>query len=385
MGFAVNHLIKNGKILQILNDFVIKEEVCNMNCDYCLTEGAALKEKHDFTRDKGRLNFKLDLIEKELVYSKGYSLKESIDKCLDKYLEGFDAPILKISGGEVLLIKNLSDLLVNQSTNYEVVQVLTNGMLFNDELVQRLKEIPNINIQFSLDGHTLQMNNCRVKSQELQNRLLSNLDQLVSNGITTEIYCVVSCQNIDFLPHFAKYVHTNYGDKVHLVFFPVRQGAAKRFLPQVDRLNGLAELIEEYHCYESILPPLAYLQEMYLYLKTRRRESRCYVPLTMFQDFEDGIVTPCPNCWTVQIGNLLEEKDTVIQNMAGNRIYKLMTAQPPLAPFCVKCYTDYHLFNLYFNGVIGLDEMVGNRPLLQGQKVKERLGELKEILSTKVP
>lgn len=382
MNFDINNFKKEGKILHILNDFVVKEEVCNLSCDYCLTEGANLKESHQFTRENGKLNFILKEIKDNLIYKEGYEIKDTIDKIVQIYLNNFDAPIFKISGGEVLLIDNIVELIKSQSKHYEVVQILTNGTLINEELVIKFKEILNINIQLSLDGHTLDMNFCRVKTEKQNQRLLNILDMLVKNDITTEIYCVLSKVNIDYLPSFVEYLIDKYGNKVHLALFPVRQGAAKHFLPDVEKLDGLEKVVYNYDKYKSILPPLPYLVEIYDYLKTRRRKSRCYVPLTMFQDFDDGIVTPCPNCWTVNIGNFNSDVNNVIGNIGKHKIYELMTAQPPLTSFCQKCYTDYHLFNLYFDNKITLDEMCETRPLLQGQRVRERFIQLKNCLDS---
>lgn len=383
MYFNIENLKMGGRYLQILGDFIIKEEICNLSCDYCLAEGSTLKDKHFFKRVDGKLNYRLDQID-ALVYEDGYRLKEEVDQGLKLYYEKFDAPIIKFSGGEVLLIKNLARLLQAQSKYYEVVQVLTNGTLFNDQLTDELAGIPNINIQFSLDGHTLEMNYHRVKSEGMNKKLLDNMDLLVSKGIKTEAYCVVSNRNIDSLPDFIEYLLRRYGNKVHLILFPVRQGAAKTFMPDPENLNGFKYILDKYPEYQEILPPYAYLEEMYDYLTTRKRKSRCFVPLIMFQNFDDGLITPCPNCWTVGLGNLLEDTGKVIAKIGSERIYHLMTNNPPIAPFCTKCFADYHLFNLYFNGAITLDEMGRTRPLLSGVKVKSRLAELKKILNENI-
>lgn len=378
MYFDIEKLKVNGKYIQILGDFIIKEEVCNLNCDYCLFEDAKLKDKHYLERVDGKLNYRLDMVQ-DLCYQDGYKLKEEVDRGIETYNKNFDAPIIKFSGGEVLLVKNLEQLLEEQSKNYEVVQVLTNGTLFNPKMVDRLKGIPNINIQFSIDGHTLDMNYNRVKTESMNKLLIDNFDMLVKNGITTEAYSVISIKNIDKLTQFAEYLKDRYGDKVHFTFFPVRHGAAKNFLPDKDELSGLNRLIERYDDFKSILPPLAYILEMQDYMITGKRKSRCFVPLVMFQNFDDGLITPCPNCWTIKLGNLLDDTQNVINSIGKGSGYNLMTNCPPVAPFCVKCFADYHLFNLYFNNVITLEEMSRTRPLLQGPRVQARMKQFKEI------
>ncbi len=381
MYFDMEKVKVNGKYLQLLGDFIIKEEVCNLSCDYCLSEGAKLKDKHSFERIDGKLNYRLDMLG-ELIYQEGSSLKQEVDRGLKIYYDNFDSPILKLSGGEVFLIRNFVELLRNQADKYEVIQVLTNGTLLDEEIIKELQSVPNVNIQFSLDGHSLSMNYNRVKSEEMNKRLLRNFDRLVQAGIPTEAYAVVSRQNIDHLPAFTEYLLDKYGSKIHFTFFPVRQGAAQKFLPSPDELQGLETLMSKYEEYKSILPPYQYIEEMHDYMKTGKRKSRCYVPLIMFQNFDDGIATPCPNCWTVNIGNLLEKPETVAGRIGQDSIYNLMTNSPPIAPFCIKCFADYHLFNLYFNDVVSLEELSRTRPLLQGPKVQKRLTELKDIFVT---
>lgn len=121
---------------------------------------------------------------------------------------------------------------------------------------------------------------------------------------------------------------------------------------------------------------------MISFIENGFRQSQCSVPKIMSQIFDDGIITPCPNCWTVQIGNINSSFDTVTENMHNHRIYELMTAKKPRAPFCTQCFTDYHLFNLYFNNELTLEEIAQNRPLLQGKRVQERL-ELLKLFSSK--
>lgn len=379
MYFNIEKLKKDNKYMQLLGDFIIKEEVCNLSCDYCLSEGSQLKDKHFFQRKDGKLNYRLDLLD-ELRYEDGYKLKEEIDKGLKIYNHQFDAPIMKFSGGEVLLIKNFIELLKIQSENYEVLQILTNGTLFDKEFVGQLKLIHNVNIQFSIDGHTLQMNKNRIKNEVMNKKLMDNLKMLVDNDITTEVYCVVSKTNIDYIPDFIEYLLENFGSKVHLVLFPVRQSAAALYMPEPDKLQGIEAVLNNYDKYKSILPPIQYLQEMYDYMKTGIRKSRCYVPLVMFQNFDDGIITPCPNCWTTKLGNIVENTNEVISRIGSDNVYNLMTNNPPITKFCQKCFADYHLFNLYFNDIVEMEDLARTRPLLQGDKVQERLREIKQIL-----
>jgi MoaA/NifB/PqqE/SkfB family radical SAM enzyme len=85
-----------------------------------------------------------------------FSMKK-LNRMLDIMEENFDIPILKISGGEIFLVNGIIDLFEDRASHYTVLQALTNGTLLNEEKVARMAEIKNLQVQFPLDGHTLDM------------------------------------------------------------------------------------------------------------------------------------------------------------------------------------------------------------------------------------
>ncbi|HWT73249.1 MAG TPA: radical SAM protein [Mobilitalea sp.] len=379
--FDFKNLEVEGKYKQFFLDFIVKEEICNLNCDYCMNENNNLKDTHVFERKDGRLNFRLDKVN-ELVYDERFQLKRDIDAVLDKYDQIFEAPVIKISGGEILMVKNIDKLIRKLANSYEVVQLLTNGILINANFIEKVRNISNLHVQLSLDGHLLEMNYNRVKSNEMQNRLLKALDLLVTNNIITEIYCVITKQNIDYLPQFAEYLLKLYGNKVKLLPFPVRQKPGKKFFPERDHLQGLETLLQDFDKYQDIMPPKLYLEELYTFMKKHKRSGRCYTPLIANQLFDDGVVTPCPNCWTIQLGNLMESIQEVTNNLGTNRIYNLMINFPPVASFCRGCFTETDVLNLYFDDRLSLEELGLSRPLFRGPRVKSSLARLKQIFQT---
>lgn len=378
MSFDFDKLKSDGRYRQFYLDFVVKEDVCNLSCDYCLNEHNKLKDNINFERKDGKLNFRLDKLD-ELVYSDGYKLKDTVDAVLQEYHRTYDSPILKLSGGEILLVKNISQLIKKQAEIYEVVQLLTNGTMVNKAFIEEVKDIRNLHVQLSLDGHTLEMNYNRVKSEEMNAKLLKALDLLALSGLVTEIYCVITKQNIGRLPNFLEYLKHNYGDTVKLFPFPVRQGAGKVMLPGAEELSPLEDIINNYDRYNGILPPKLYMEELYSFIRKHKRSNRCYIPLIASQIFDDGIVTPCPNGWTIQIGNIINSKDEVLNNQKNNRIYSLMSNDPPVAHFCLDCFTEVDILNLYFAGKLTLKDLEASRALYRGDRVKNLLIELKSV------
>lgn len=370
--------INNERIPLLINDFVIREDICNSRCEYCLIGDSSIKEDRLVERTEGIVRFDPKKIKEPLLYQSGAPLKTRIDKVLNVMEDYIDASILKISGGEVFLIKNIIGLLEDRHTHYSNIQVLTNGTLLNQEVIERLADIPNMNVQFTIDGHTLEMNSYRVKTQNLQDKLMKNLNLLVEYEIPVEINCVLTNKNTENLDEFVEYL-LRYEGKLTLLPYPVRGTAKSKYFPLPEQLKGIEKLIKNYTLYQRVLPPLIYLSSLLEYLVTKRRTLKCSLPLCMFQLFDDGIITPCVNMWTVILGNILnEEPKPVFDKIGKEKIYNLMLTDKPSTPFCKQCFTPWDIINLYFQGEISI-EVLCEMPLYNRGEIKRKLERLKEI------
>lgn len=370
--------INNERTPLLVNDFVIREDICNSRCEYCLIGDSLLKEERRVEKIDGIVRFDPKKIKEPLLYQSGAPIKTRIDKVLNVMEDYIDASILKISGGEVFLIKNIIGLLEDRHTHYSNIQVLTNGTLLNQEVVEKLANIPNINVQFTIDGHAFEMNSYRVRTQNLQNRLLKNLDLLVEYKIPVEINCVLTNKNTENLDKFAEYL-LRYEGKLILLPYPVRGTAKSKYFPLPAQLKGIERLIKNYTLYRGVLPPLIYLSTLLEYLVTRRRVLKCSLPLCMFQLFDDGIITPCVNMWTVILGNILnEESKPVFDKIGKEKIYNLMLTDEPSTPFCKQCFTPWDIINLYFQGEISVETLC-KMPLYAREEIKGKLERLKQI------
>ena len=368
--------------MQLINDFVIKEDMCNLACDYCMTSNwNFLKEKRTARERSSSANTNraepLDYLDNRL-------LRQSIDSTLDSYDKYFNAPILKISGGEIFLIRNIAKLVARESTRYDAVQILTNGTLLESAVLDELKGLGNVSFQVSLDGHTPRMNRLRTRSDRLHDRLLTNIDSIAANHFPLEIYCVITKQNVEELPSFLDYLSCKFGSAVCLIPFPARHASGEPFLPEKHQLWTFEKILADYDKYRDILPSDRYLKLIYDHLlNNEKRSIRCYVPFIMMQSFEDGSVTPCPYNWVQQSGNLVSDPVSLCGSYGVSTMYHMRTTKQPWAPFCKTCHTDSILFSLYFDGAISLHELVRNRPVLQSQPVRKRLKTLEAIFHSK--
>jgi len=230
---------------------------------------------------------------------------------------------------------------------------------------------------------TLAQNRYRTASKRLLETVLAAIARMVELSIPIEIYCVLTNANCGTIDSFVDYICEELRGKVYVSIFPVRGSGSSVFAPGSADLSGLSRLLSRYAVYRHVLPPLAFLEELYRILGGAKRLSRCYVPLIMFQSFEDGIVTPCPNCWTVKLGNIIDSPQELAASSGSSRVVSLMCETSPFFPFCKRCITDYHAFDLFFSGTIGVEDLCWNRPSLQGPRVQEALSDLRRQIKAR--
>lgn len=352
----------------LVNDFVVAEENCNMKCEYCLTYISQFKEKH-------KLNQKQSL--ELLKYEPGEKLKINMDSVSESINKSFDVAILKVSGGELLLIKGIQKYIEEQSKKYKVVQVLTNGLLLNEEMLYAYKKIGNICMQISIDHHTLVGNQYRTRKTKVLNRILANIDMTIRMGIPLEINCVLTDKNTGVVNEFAEYL-LQYQSGVMLFPFPVRGSHRDLFYPKVEQLSGIQKIIDDYSRYERIMAPKVYLEYLLKFLKSGVREMRCSLPGLALGTFEDGTLTPCPNYWFTNIGSLLEgEKDKIITKVGYDKIYKLLMSSGNKFSECKKCFTPWETLNLYIEGILSIDELCRS-PLYSFPGIKDYIISMKD-------
>lgn len=332
--------------MMLVNDLVIKETICNMNCAYCLTNTSSFNANIVNKMEKDCLN-----------YTYGTKLYQNMDKVTNIIYKNFKPSILKISGGEILLINNIIDYIKKHCSNYKKIQILTNGLSLTIPFINELKSISNACLQISLDHHTLYGNFYRTNCNKFLKRILMNLDYAVSQNIPIEINCVLHDRNTPIIDEFAEYL-LKYKNKVILLPFPVRGKIKDKFKINLDKLKGFERLINNYQKYQSILPPKIYLEYLYRFIYNGKREINCYLPLLSIGSFEDGTITPCPNYWFTSLGNVISENEEyIIERISKNNIYKILCNRKHLVNECSNCFTPWEILNLYVDNQLTLNEL----------------------------
>jgi MoaA/NifB/PqqE/SkfB family radical SAM enzyme len=352
----------------VVNDLVIAEDSCNLSCEYCLTGQSMFKQQHLLQRifDPPRPNSCLP----------GTDLHDRLQAILDSVATQ-DIPVVKISGGEVFLVRGIMAFIEHLSARYETVVVLTNGLLLTDNKLARLKQLGNIVLQMSLDATRYAGNSYRVRSEDVHNKVMERIYRILEHAFPTEIYTVLNDRSIgaleqtyeDLLPYAA---HTT-------VFpFPVRGPTREKFLPKPDQYPMLRKVIDQAQRYGSLIPSRPYLDRLWSFFRDGGRTFRCHLPRIAFTSFDDGKTTSCPNIWFNDVGNLVEESaDAVFGRLKTNKFRQLLLADRPRIDACKACYTPWDPVSLYFEGQLTLDELA-HVPIYRGPKTKARLAAIRD-------
>ncbi|MEU6021908.1 radical SAM protein [Micromonospora sp. NPDC047134] len=351
------------------NDLVVNEDSCNLSCTYCLTGQSNLKQSHS-----AQLIFGPPVRDR---YGEGTPLGRRlpvIDKRID---DTFRVPLLKVTGGEVFLVAGVMDFLREQAAEHEVLVVQTNGVLVRDEHLAEFAEWGNVVVQVSLDSHLFQGNSYRVHSESLHEKVVRRIEAIIDSGLEVEIYGVLNDRSVTELEEFAAWL----GDrsKPPILFpFPVRGPDSEGFAIRPDQVKHIEALAANYDRYASVLPPRAYLDRLLSFYREGGRTFRCHLPRMVISTFSDGVVTPCPNIWFSNMGNLLNDdwQDT-LSRVGKTGLYQALLAPRPRLNACRGCFTPWDTLSMYFDDEITLDELCA-APTYSPPRIRQMILERKQ-------
>lgn len=334
-----------GRLLYLMNDFVVQEHLCNLRCTYCLNfENENLKPGEPWAPTE-----RIDLKQGGFGWARA---REVIERCT----RSGDAPILRLAGGEVMAIKGALDFVEEVAAAWDRVQILTNATFLTRD-IDRLARIPNLNLCCSLDGFLPEHNRERTPHAKWAQRIIDGVTAAVAAGVPVEIYCVLNRSNVEAVHDFAAWIAAlpRRAD-VRLLPFPVRGDAAATYLFAPTQLGSLERLVREHARFAEILPPRAYLERLLVMARGAARTHRCRIPLSFLQTFDDGVVAACSNCWATSLGNVLAD-DGAFEAVGEANIHRLFLRTPPRVSFCRGCFTPFDVVNVYLDGECSLDEL----------------------------
>jgi MoaA/NifB/PqqE/SkfB family radical SAM enzyme len=350
------------------NDLVINEDSCNLSCQYCLTGQSNLKEQH-----------KLKLIfepPQRDSYEPGSALARRVDQVADRLSGHFGLPLLKVTGGEIFLVKGIMDFLEREARRHEVLVVQTNGVLVRDEHLERFRSWGNVVLQVSLDSHLYAGNSYRVQSERLHEKVVDRVIHILESGLPVEIYAVLNDRSVTQISEFAGWL-TQFDNAPVCFPFPVRGPDAERYKVRPDQLWYLDEFVADYQRLRGVLPPPAYFDRLLRFYREGRRTFRCHLPRLVVSSFSDGVVTPCPNIWFSDMGNALDDDWQQTLDKAGSTgLYRALLADRPRLEACHGCFTPWDTLSMYFEDEITLDELCA-APTYAPPRIRHMISEAK--------
>jgi len=350
------------------NDLVINEDACNLSCNYCLTGQSNLKEGHNL-----KLIFEPP---KRDDYTKDTPLGRNVDAVADRLRTTFDMPLLKMTGGEIFLIRGIMDFLEQEAAKHEVLVVQTNGVLVREEHLARLRSWGNVVLQVSLDSHLYGGNSYRVQSEKLHAKTMAAIERILVSGIPVEIYQVLHDRSVAETTAFARFL-AGFGDHVSMHPFPVRGPDSDDYKVRPDQVGHIQELVDNFDELSAVLPPRAYFDRLLRFYREGKRTFRCHLPRLVVSTFSDGVVTPCPNVWFSDMGNVLGDDWTATTDKIGETgLTQALLAEKPRLEACHGCFTPWDTLSMYFENEITLDELC-SAPTYSPPAIRELLAEMK--------
>ncbi|HLJ27723.1 MAG TPA: radical SAM protein [Candidatus Angelobacter sp.] len=351
----------------LANDLVIQEDNCNLSCRYCLTGQSTYKEGH--------LDKMIFQPPRKSDCAPGSTLRARIDRIIQTSTDRMNLPILKITGGEIFLVKGMMEMVEELSAHFATLVVQTNGVLVTPNYLERLAALGNICLQISLDGTSYEANAYRSNTRDLHTKIYSRLDAIFKFGIPTEIYCVLNNQS---LPELASTLNDlkQYGEHLSVFPFPVRGPDSSQFQVTPEQISVLSTIWEHYDDFQPVMPPRAYWQRLMRFYHEGGRNFSCHLPRFAFTTFDDGFVTSCPNIWFNKIGNMVtQETETVVESVGNTPFHQILLAPKPRLDACKGCFTPWDTLSMFMDHEITLDELCST-PMYRASAVRQRLQEI---------
>mgnify|MGYP000849301849 CR=1 FL=1 len=334
---------------KLITELMFLDQVCNFRCDYCSAPLKPISVQNGVrTLVNGGKTVLLDA-------SDGTQLGKKMRGHLEKARELEPTPILHLIGGELTLVHGITDFILEASEQYELIMLTTNGLLLDEQTIAQLSACKNLLLLFSLDGHTFDMNSYRIKSPQMNSRLVNNLETCIKYGIRVEVQTVLHDRNIKKIKEFADYLlpFALLGHYVKITPFPVRWTQGRIVLHNCD-YTALSDMLEHYEHYQNVLPPQKYLSNLLDFLERGTRTTRCYVPYFVFGVDDRGRIKNCP-CIPSICSSIDLSCDAVQRDIIKER--ESYQTKRVCSGLCNTCFEGWEIYNAYLQKTINKSEL----------------------------
>jgi len=293
--------------------------VCNLRCMHCYQE--------DFSKSK------------DLDWSR---LQEVSDNILATLKEWNRAACIHLTGGEPLLKPELFSLLdyLGQKSMVEELGIITNGLVFDQEVVKRLSTFPKLRkVKISLDGADAEINDS-IRSKGTFEKVMRNLS-LIKETERFEILFMFTImkRNYRSLPSLVRLCEDLGVDGLILERF-IPLGRGRESMDEVlekgqwkELVETLLELFSVKTDEHDVLPYQAF-QVIFRGGETELLGAPCIIGRDGLCIMPEGSVFPCRR-FPISIGNLLNK--SLKQIWEGSRILGQLREKENLKGRCGRC------------------------------------------------
>jgi MoaA/NifB/PqqE/SkfB family radical SAM enzyme len=188
---------------------------------------------------------------------------------------------------------------------------------------------------------------------------MRRIEAILDSGLPVELYSVLNDRSVIEMEPFAEWLAARRQRPIYFPF-PVRGPDSERFKVRPEQVVHVERFVQRYGDFadSQILPPRAYFARLLSFYHEGRRTFRCHLPRLVISTFSDGVVTPCPNIWFSDMGNLLEDDYLKSLSQVGtSAMYQALLAPRPRLKACHGCFTPWDTLSMYFEDEITLDEL----------------------------
>jgi radical SAM protein with 4Fe4S-binding SPASM domain len=292
--------------------------LCNLQCQHCYQK--------DFSR------------EKDLDWT---GLKRVSDNLLTSIKERDQTACIHLTGGEPLLKPELFSLLryLDQNPLIDELGIITNGLLFDQELVKRLSAFPRLKkIKISLDGADAETNDS-IRQEGTFKKVVQNIPLIrKENSFEIILMFTVMRRNFKNLPSFFR-MSQELGINGFIIERFIPWGRGRERMDEVLKKEEWRELIKTLFDLFSIEEENSFLPYQAFQISFNEEEPELLgAPCVIGKDglciMPNGDVFPCRR-FPIPIGNLLETPLKQVWN--ESEILKKLRRKENLKGKCGSC------------------------------------------------
>lgn len=353
---------------------------CNLRCTYCDWE----KEEYKVLRD----------VEYEIAKSN----LEKTRKLIDKYYP--EVCLVQYSGGEPFLYPPIINYVLEIFKD-KWIRINTNGINIQDEQLKKIKEHGKTYLAISIDGINEKAMKPRIRGNKaILDKIIENLDRVVTAKIPVMILCTLSLDNIGFFPDFVEYIQKKYSQQINEGMLVMPTHCVTSYATKHNEVEG--EIVKKFKSYiinnikrYQLLNNISeHYEHMIYYLENKERKVPCSISdWTVSIHFrrnhlvEDGKFASfgCGMRGVRELGEFDVNKDEQVSEFIDKlSIVEQNKDSDPLRflkedyqedkeierECTTKCFPDWVMFDLIISGLVSMDKAEKWFVLFKDNKVK---------------